>query len=439
MISLALLAAISFDAATIAQTSATLNALGPHPFGSPRNRAAAQFVMAKLQEAGLGQTVMTDFDFEGSPGTNVVASVPGRTDRLIILATHHDSKKDAQDVSDRSRSLSLLVEIGRQASRLRPSRTWILASFDGGESGGEGFAQYLQTLGKARDLVDAVVLLEAAPQETASPEPVLIAPACAGGLPSLRRGMAGRDLISAAWGGIPDSIEVAFDDPGISLLTQPFIRSFRTECDPLAARALAAQIGVIQVGDTSFSRKFLSKRPAAPTKDPALRDHAGARLGEVAFAALQGIDASSPMMPRADSWMVFGRSVLPGWVLFGLGLATLVPGLLALRGGGTRLALRSAYSAILVATLYYEPEAALFVGALPSLVPTSAPRKYLVLALLPLALLLAAGGLGAVRGQVTGSWLSGWIWAGWASGFGLLFASPAGFKKAPAKPRRGKR
>ena len=75
MISLALLAAISLDAAAIAQQSATLNALGPHPFGSPRNRAAAEFVAAKLRESGMAQTTLDDFAFEGAAGVNVIAKI----------------------------------------------------------------------------------------------------------------------------------------------------------------------------------------------------------------------------------------------------------------------------------------------------------------------------------------------------------------------------
>lgn len=439
MISLALLAAVSFDAAALAQTSATLNALGPHPFGSPRNAAAAQFVSAKLQEAGLAQATIEEFVFEGSSGTNVVANLPGRSDRLLIIAAHHDSKKDAQDVSGRSRSLSLLIEIGRLASKLRPARTWIIASFDGGESKGEGFAHYLETLGKSRDLVDGVVVIDASPLQDTATEPSLIVQACAGGAASDRRAMAGKDLVAAAISSIPDSMDVAFDDPGISLLTQPFIRAFRTGCDPLAARALAARLGVIQVADVSFSRGFLARNPGAPPKDPALHDDAAARLGEVAFAAIQGIDASSPALPQSDSWLVVGRSVWPGWLIFLLGLLTLVPGLVALRSDGTRLALRVAHAGIFTVALYYEPEVALFVGALPNLVPPSVPKKYLTLALLPFALLVCAGALCFVRGQVTGTWLSVWIWAGLAASVALLYATPGGGKKAPAKARRGKR
>lgn len=439
MISLALLAAVSFDAAAIAQTSATLNALGPHPFGSPRNQAAAQFVAAKLQEAGLAQTTVEEFVFEGSAGTNVVANLPGRSDRLLIIATHHDSKKDAQDVSGRSRSLSLLIEIGRLASKLRPAKTWILASFDGGESKGEGFARYLETLGKSRDLVDGVVVLDASPLRDSLGQPSLIAQACANGATSDRRGMAGRDLVAAAVSDLPSSLDVSFDDPGISLLTQPFIRAFRTECDPLAARALAARIGVIQVADVSFSRGFLAQGAAGPPKDPALHDDDAVRLGEVAWAAIQGIDASIPAVPQSDSWLVVGRSVWPGWLVFLLGLASLIPGLLSLRSEGTALAVRVAHAGVFTAALYYEPEVALFVGVLPNLVPPRASRKYLTLALVPFALLLCAGALCFVRGQVTGSWLSLWVWAGLGASAGLLYLTPGGAKKAPAKAKRGKR
>ncbi len=439
MISLALLAAVSFDAATLAQTSATLNALGPHPFGSPRNQAAAQFVAAKLKEAGLAQTSVEEFVFDGSPGTNVLASLPGRSDRLLVIATHHDSRKDVQDVSDRSRTLSLLIEIGRQASRLRPAKTWILASFDGGESKGEGFAHYLESLGPSRSLIDGIVVLDASPLHDSTSAPSLMAPACANGVSSERREIAAQDLVSAAVLGMPASLDFFFDDPGISLFTQPFIRAFRTECEPLAARALAAQLGVILVADTSYSRAFLSRSVPITPADPALRDNGAVGLGEVAFAAIQGIDARTPSSPPSDSWLVVGRSVWPGWLIFVLGIMTLLPGLVALRSQTTSLAIRIAYSALFTIVLYDEPEVALFVGLLPNLLPPSAPKKFVTLSLMPFALLISAGALGFVRGKVTGSWLSVWDWVGLAAAFALLYASPGGGRKSPSKSKRGKR
>ena len=439
MISLALLAAVVLDAASIAQTSATLNALGPHPFGSPRNRVAAEFVEAKLKEAGLAQTALEEFVFQGEAGANVVARLQGRTDRLLIIATHHDSGREAQDVSDRSRSLSLLIEMGRQAASLRPARTWILASFDGGESNGQGLSAYLEALGKSKSLVDGVLLIDAASQPASEHAPSLIAPACRSGGDNGGRAIAGRDLVAAALGGVPASLDVSFDDPGISLLTQPFIRAFVTRCSPNAARAMAAGLGVIMATETSYSRSFINRPGAITPTEPGPRDTEAARLGEVAFAALLGIDGSTPSSPQSDSWLVAGRAVWPGWLIFLIGLLTLIPGLMALRSDKARLPFRIAYSVLFAIVLYFEPEIALFAGLLPNLLPPSVPGRFLGLTFIPLALLVAAGALGFARGQVTGSWLSIWMWLGLATALGLLYASAGRGKKAPARAKRGKR
>jgi hypothetical protein len=439
LITLALLATLTFDAAAIAQTTATLNALGPHAYGSPRNRAAAQFVGAKLQDAGLSETTIEDFEFEGSTGTNVVARIPGRSDRLLIVATHHDTKKDAQDVTGRSRTLALLIDLGRQASRLRPAKTWILASFDGGESNGEGLAHYLETLGRSRELVDGVLILDAAASGTAAETPAIIAPACPGGGAFPRRAIASRDQVEAALGGVPDTMDVSFDDAGISLLTQPFIRAFRTACDPMAGRALAAGAGVLMVGDVPYSRAFLAAPVARSSAETPKRDEQAVRLGDVALAAMNGLDAAFVPSPRTDSWLVVGRTVIAGWLVFLMGALALIPGLLAARGDMKRLALRGAYSAIFVAVLFREPEIALFAGLLPSLVPLAWPRIAVGVSLVPFGLLLAAGALSALRGQVTGTWLSLWLWAGLLGAMALLFVFRGGRAKAPSRAKRGRK
>lgn len=438
MIALALVAAAAIDAAALAQTTATLNALGPHAFGSPRNRAAAQFVGAKLQDAGLAETTVEDFEFEGAAGTNVVARIPGRSDRLLILATHHDTLKDATDVTGRSRTLATLIELGRQAARLRPSRTWILASFDGGESRGEGFARYLESLGSSRSLIDGVLILDAAPAGAAGSDPVVMAPACPGPGGGAGRSIAGADLIRAALAGLPEEPPVSFDDPGISLMTQPFLRAFRTRCDPLAARALAVGAEALTIGEIPFSRTALASPAAPASNEAAKRDEAGARLGNAAFQAFFGIDSAALPPARADSWLVVGRTVLSGWLIFLTGLAALLPGLFAARGDMKRLAIRLAYSALFGVFLFQEPEVGLFTGLLPSLVPAAWSRRALLVSFLPTALLVTAGALSWARGQVTGSWLSPWLWGCLTAALLTLFVTPGG-KKGPARARRGKK
>ena len=208
---LALFAVGAIDAATIAQNSATLRALGPHPFGSPRNQAAAQFLAAKLKEAGLTQTAVDEFEAGTVVATNVIVNIPGRSDRIVILATHHDTARDGSDLAPRSRALALLVDVGKEASRLRPAKTWILASFDGGAGGGEGFAHYLETLGKSRSSVDGMILIDAHAAPNAATGLTLMAPSCAAEPGSSRRGIAPSALVAAALGRVPATLDVSFD------------------------------------------------------------------------------------------------------------------------------------------------------------------------------------------------------------------------------------
>lgn len=393
---------------------------------------------AKLKDVGLGQISLDTFQAGDREGANVVARLPGRSDRLLIIATHHDSPEEDPDGSSRSRSLSLLIETGRQAALLQPNKTWILASFDGGASKGEGFAHYLNSLGESRRLVDGVVLIEAAAADDPTNSPTLIAPACAGEGPEPGRRIAGRDLVAAALAAVPESASVSFDDPGISLLTQPFIRAFRTVCAPGAERALADGLGVIQISDSSYSRSFLADNAVAHPEPPA-QDEGAARLGAVALSVIQGVDATTPFPPPSDSWLVVGRSVWPGWAVFGLGLLTLVPGLAALRAQRPRLLVRAGYSALFTVVLFFEPELAVFAMGLPNLVTPWASRIVLTLTFVPLGLLSTAGLVGLIRGSVIGSWLSIWLWLGLLACVALLYAAAGSGRKSGTRSKRGKR
>ena len=128
----------------------------------------------------------------------------------------------------------------------------------------------------------------------------------------------------------------------------------------------------------------------------------------------------------------------PGWLLFLLGLLSLIPGLVALRADRTKLSVRVLYSLLFTWVLYSEPEVALFAGIWPNLWPPTFRKKFLTLALLPFTLLVSAGVFGLVRGQVTGSWLSVWVWAGLVAALALLYASPGAPGKPAAKSKRGK-
>ena len=195
---------------------------------------------------------------------------------------------------------------------------------------------------------------------------------------------------------------------------------------------------MILVSDTPFSRRFISGSDIAPSEPPT-SDEGAARLGSVALAALQGLDASTPARPQSDSWLVVGQSVWPGWLVFLLGLATLVPALVSLRSQGLRLWVRTSYSALFTVILFFEPEIALFSLGIPNLVPPSASRKVLVASLAPFALLASAGMVEFFRGQVTGSWLSIWLWLGLLCCLTLLLAASRPGRKSGSRGKRGRR
>jgi hypothetical protein len=82
---------------------------------------------------------------------------------------------------------------------------------------------------------------------------------------------------------------------------------------------------------------------------------------------------------------------------------------------------------------------ALFSLGLPNLMPPHLSRKILTVSFTPLVLLVSAGLLGFVRGQVHGSWLSIWLWLGLLSAVVLLYGAPRPGRRASARVKRGKR
>src|SRR5438876_1072211 len=66
--------------------ASALASLGPHPWGSPRARAAAAYVAAQLRGAGLSEVRQEDFEVKGLHGVNVVAVLKGPSPTRIPCA-----------------------------------------------------------------------------------------------------------------------------------------------------------------------------------------------------------------------------------------------------------------------------------------------------------------------------------------------------------------
>src|SRR5450432_1848288 len=163
---LLLAAAVAVDGNGALRHASALASLGPHPWGSPRSRAAAAYVAAELRGAGLASVALEEFETTGVRGTNVVGVLRGAQPGLVIVGAHHDTAPEAPGAIDDGGGVGVMIEVARAFVRQGPPpRTIVFASWDGEEAWSTGLGTttgsraYLRALGpEARDIVAAVVV-----------------------------------------------------------------------------------------------------------------------------------------------------------------------------------------------------------------------------------------------------------------------------------------
>src|SRR6266542_7166166 len=74
--------------------ASALASLGPHPWGSPRGRAAAAYVAAQLRGAGLSEVRQEDFEVKGVRGVNVVAVLKGAGPGIVLVGAPNVTAPD---------------------------------------------------------------------------------------------------------------------------------------------------------------------------------------------------------------------------------------------------------------------------------------------------------------------------------------------------------
>lgn len=115
--------------------------LGPRDAGTPGAERAAQYLFNRLREIGVAAEIQ-EFR-ERSPGgetvfRNVLGRIPGKSDRILLLGSHYDTKSGIdgfQGANDSGSSTGLLLELARGFAAAAPLPLEIrLAFFDGEEA-----------------------------------------------------------------------------------------------------------------------------------------------------------------------------------------------------------------------------------------------------------------------------------------------------------------
>jgi hypothetical protein len=447
---LALVLAASVDGQAALRHASALAALGPHPWGSPRNQAAAEYVAAQFREAGLEAVELQPFERHGLQGANVVGTLRAPGDDFVVIGAHHDTVPQAPGAYDDGGGVGVLIELARVLAQERQrSRTLVFVSFDGeeAESVGKGSATgshaFVERLGpRARSLVAAFAIdmsgwrggspmlhpiAYADPHEAGTS---VIAPAWL-----VRAALAGSREAGAAYG---------VGDPWLSWLYQPGVRTFRVRLYADDLSFLQAGHSALFTSDSSFSAFYPDYHKASDTPDK-LDASALERQGQAALGVVRALERVPRGSPRQPHWFAAFGYVIGLPVLLAIGALALVPGLVRCRrAGGVAVVVRAVQALLTLLLLWRAPVPALWVLLVPLLLLPLARTWWAgLLALLPT---LALAGLGAsawYRGAVAGLWLSAWELVLLAVALGLAFLglgarASGGRSRKPKAPGKGK-
>jgi glutaminyl-peptide cyclotransferase len=124
----------SFDAARAFADLEAQVAIGPRPSGTAANREAADWIAARLRDAGVEDVRIQH------PWRNVVGTIPGDERDAIVLGAHFDTKDDIPGfvgANDGASGVAVVLELARALRGPLDGPSVRLALFDAEEARGE--------------------------------------------------------------------------------------------------------------------------------------------------------------------------------------------------------------------------------------------------------------------------------------------------------------
>lgn len=438
----------TFDGAAAHRHAAALAALGPHPLGSPRARAAAEYVAAQFRQAGLDEVRLQEFAVHGLRGQNVIGVLRAPGPEFVVIGAHHDTAPGAPGAYDDGGGVGVLIETARALSRssARP-RTLVFVSWDGEESEAlgpdkaAGSRAYARSLGTGIQNLVAALVIEMCGWQGG--RPVLHPLAYADPLRPGRFVIAPEWLVRAALAGSrAHEAPLGVGDPFLSWLYQPAVRTFRARLYGDDLSLLQAGAPAVFASDSSFSAFYPWYHQTTDTSDKIDADSL-ARMGRAVLGASGALERAArvPASARQPDWFAASGLVIGRSGLLVLGALSLTPGLIAgLKAGGIVLGARALQSALFAMVFYRHPVPVLWVFLLPNLLlPFGGPRWIKLAAWTPLASLLGLGVAAWRRGMVSGLWLAPWELGAAALALALLLVRAPTLRPRARSPRAGRR
>lgn len=414
LLSLFLASSLTVSGQAAAEHARRLASLGPHPWGSTLNAAAAQYVASQFREAGLSEVRLQPFESYGIAGANVVGTLRAAGPEFIVIGAHHDTTPESPGAYDDGGGVGVLIETARVlAGRSQRPRTIVFVSWDGEEAFSQtkgqttGSRAFVKALGEQRKQLIGALAIEMSGWSKGTP--------CLHPLAYSDPGRPGHYVIAPAWlmetalaagqGRSPACV----GDPWLSWVYQPAVRLFRARLYGDDLSFTQAGLPALMVSDSTFSAFYPWYHQRGDTGDKISAQALGA-MGRLVLDVADALGAAPRPTTRGRDWFAVGGHVLAATTLYVAGILTLVPALIsAYVRGGMALYLRLAYSTLFALLLWRHPVPTLWAFALPNLFWTL-PRRWwtLLLSAVPLAALLLAGAFAYWRGAIDGAWLQSW-------------------------------
>ncbi|MGI8726056.1 MAG: M28 family peptidase, partial [Solirubrobacterales bacterium] len=286
--------------------------------GSEGDEAIAELVRERFIAIESGEVAVQEFEssFEGEDIAlqNVVLTLPGESEEMLVVIAHRDSAIGGGATSSAA-STAALIALAEDLGASRRNRTIVLASTGGGSDGAVGARELISSIPAPEGFAAGIALSQMGVAE--SRKPVVIAPDPDGGSAPLKLVETAAALAEPRFG------EGAVRDGGFGQLARLAVPA-----------AFGEGVALTEAGIDAVTITGNGERPIAASDDrPAeVSSETLDRTGELALALALSIDEAAVSPARANApanYVRLGGNLLPGWVLVLLGITLIAPGLLA--------------------------------------------------------------------------------------------------------------
>ena len=276
-----------------------------------------------IASAGVSeQSISSSFDGDDIETRNVIATLPGDSERRLVVLAPRDSATGTGAASSAA-ATAVLLELAGTFGGASHDRTLVFVSTAGATDGAIGAREFAASYPE-RDLIDAALVIS---QPGALHRgPPFVIPWSAGHQSSaIQLTVTAADVVSAELGE-PAGLEGTLGD--LVRLALP--------------TGLGEQAPLIEEGIDAVAISSAGERPLPPEEDgrESLSGETLAQLGQAAQTIVLALDsAPSPPEHGPHTYLALGDNLVPGWAISMLALTLLVPALAA-AGDGYARALR---------------------------------------------------------------------------------------------------